>query len=84
MALHPDAKIELPKPSIKDLTAETLVFLAAGEESTASTLINGTFHVLSNSKIKHKLQQELSSVMIDGCPMPTADTLEKLPYLVRN
>ncbi|OQE11805.1 hypothetical protein PENVUL_c002G00935 [Penicillium vulpinum] len=81
LILQPDAKTGLPAPSIDDLTAEALVFLVAGEESTANTLIHGTFHILSNPQIKSRLQQELSSVILDGHPMPTAETLEKLPYL---
>ncbi|KAJ5374167.1 Cytochrome P450 [Penicillium concentricum] len=81
LILQPDAKSGLPAPSIDDLTAEALVFLVGGEESTANTLIHGTFHVLNNPQIKSKLQQELSNAILVDQPMPTADTLEKLPYL---
>ncbi|KAJ5696827.1 hypothetical protein N7536_007239 [Penicillium majusculum] len=81
LVLQPDPKTGLPAPSINDLTAETLAFLIAGEGSPANTLIHGTFHVLSNPQIKSRLQQELSSAIPDSCQMPTADTLEKLPYL---
>ncbi|KAJ5617963.1 hypothetical protein N7537_003077 [Penicillium hordei] len=81
LVLQPDPKTGLPAPSINDLTAETLAFLVAGEGSPANTLIHGTFHILSNPQIKSRLQRELSSAIPDGCQMPSADTLEKLPYL---
>lgn len=84
MVLQPDPKTGLPAPSINDLTAETLAFLIAGEGSPANTLIHGTFHILNNTRIKSRLQQELLSAIPDGSQMPTADTLEKLSYLVRN
>ncbi|CAI7622111.1 unnamed protein product [Penicillium glandicola] len=83
LVLQPDAKTGQPPLSLNDLTTETLIFITGGEESTANTLIHGTFHVLSNPQIKSRLQEELSGAIPDGHPMPTADTLEKLPYLVR-
>ncbi|QQK39618.1 Cytochrome P450 [Penicillium digitatum] len=81
LVLQPDEKTGLPAPSIDELTAETLAFIAGGEESPANTLIHGTFNVLNNPQMKSRLQKELSSAIPDGCPMPTADKLEKLPYL---
>ncbi|KAJ5170217.1 Cytochrome P450 [Penicillium coprophilum] len=81
LILQPDAKTNLPVPSFDDLTAEALVFLVGGEESTANALIHGTFHVLNNPGIQRRLQQGLSNAILADQPMPTADTLEKLPYL---
>lgn len=67
---------------IDDLVAETIVFLTGGEESTANTLIHGTFHVLHNGQIKDHLLQELFENIPDINQMPNSETLEKLPYLV--
>ncbi|OJJ42248.1 hypothetical protein ASPZODRAFT_77343 [Penicilliopsis zonata CBS 506.65] len=67
--------------SVNDLTAETIVFLVGGEESTANTLIHGTFHILNNDAIKSHLLQELYENIPDINALPDSLALEKLPYL---
>ena len=43
-----------------------------------------TFHLLRNSEMLKKLQDELESVMPEPDSQPKWNVLEQLPYLVRN
>ena len=60
-----------------------MLMLAAGMDTTANTLVQGTFYVLHNDRIHRKLCDELFKAMPDKDVMINSATLENLPYLVR-
>jgi len=62
--LNPDSEKGQYTPSDHDLTADAFLMFGAGTDTTANTLIQGTWYVLSNAK---------KDVMLDWA------TLEKLP-----
>ena len=70
-------------PSDHDLTGEAMLMLAAGMDTTANTLVQGTFYVLHDDRIRRKLCDELVKAMPDKDTMANSATLETLPYLVR-
>ena len=69
-------------PSVHDLTSEAFSLLLAGTESTATTLVQGTFQVLNDKVILEKLQEELSTAIPDKKMLPQLEQLQRLPYLV--
>ena len=81
IALNPDARKGRPELTVDQLSADTLVLLLAGTDTTSLTLTMATYHVLRDPNILRKLQAELREAM------PRKDTqleyaeLEKLPYL---
>ena len=80
-ALKPNTEKAQVKPSIDDLTADTLLQLIAGTDTSAHALVIATYHVLRDVRVLKKLQFELREAI------PVKDTflkwtdLEKLPYL---
>ena len=79
--LNPNPEKGQSTPSDHDLTAEAVLMLAAGMDTTANTLVQGTWYVLSNSHIHRKLCDELSQAMPDKNRVYRLATLESLPYL---
>ncbi|KAI9784345.1 MAG: hypothetical protein M1839_002406 [Geoglossum umbratile] len=79
--LKPDENKGRPVPSDSDLTAEALLMLAAGMDTTANALLLGTWHVISDPRIYRKLKDELCSAMPDPDAMVESAVLENLPYL---
>ena len=81
IALNPDAHKGRPTLTVDQLSADTLVLLLAGTDTTSLTLTMATYRVLRDPNILRKLQAELREAM------PRKDTqleyaeLEKLPYL---
>ena len=81
IALNPDARKGRPKLTVDQLSADTLVLLLAGTDTTSLILTMATYRVLRDPNILRKLQAELREAM------PRKDTqlqyteLEKLPYL---
>ena len=71
-------------PSDHDLTAEAVLMLAAGMDTTANTLVQGTWHILNNRHIRQELYDELSQAMPEKDQMYSLAALEGLPYLVSN
>ncbi len=71
-------------PSRQSLLDEASVLLAAGSETVANTCVNGIFQVLSNPEIRARLVKEIEEVWPDKDVKIGIQTLEKLPYLVRN
>lgn len=68
--------------SVEDLSAEAFALVLAGTESTATTLIQGTFRVLNDKKIYGKLREEIFAVMPSRRVLPPLEDLRHLPYLV--
>lgn len=80
--LNPDSEKGQYTPLDHDLTANAFLMFGAGTDTTANTLIQGTWYVLSNARILKELQDELRQAMPKKDVMLDWATLEKLPYLV--
>lgn len=83
--LFTEALDRLPKEEIdtQRLADEALVLITAGSETTSRALATLIYHVLENSDICTKLQQELDAAIPDANMEVSYSTLEALPYLVR-
>ncbi|KAI9763704.1 MAG: hypothetical protein M1840_009177 [Geoglossum simile] len=79
--LNPDANKGRPVPSDDDLTAEAVLMLAAGMDTTANALRFGTWSVISDQRVYRKLKEELRRVMPDRDAVVDSAMLENLPYL---
>ena len=77
--LHPDGR--LPDPA--SLFEESQALLFGGADTTGTTLMHGTFHVLKNVEVYQKLKAELQQAWPVLEDAPSQATLETLPYLVR-
>lgn len=75
---NPDAEL------ISVLGTEGMTVVSAGTHTTRHALCIGTVHMLQNPDIEGKLAEELKGVMVDRDVVVPYQTLEKLPYLVRN
>ncbi|KAJ8111774.1 hypothetical protein OPT61_g5707 [Boeremia exigua] len=73
--ISPDQK------STPRLTDEAMVITIAGADTTASTLVALTYHVLSDPSIFTKLRMELESVMPSPDEAPDPKALDRLPFL---
>lgn len=71
--------------SIERVHQEALAFAVAGAETVAATLSVATFHLLHDSQIRRRLDEELATVVPDfrlsDASMPSLETLWQLPYL---
>ena len=63
------------------LTAEAYLVIAAGLETTATTLMAITYHILANPPILRKLKAELAAAIPDASLPPTFKQVDTLPYL---
>lgn len=83
-----DAVLNLEKNESKeilsesDLTAEAVLMLLAGMDTTANALVVGTWGILQNEEVYKKLQNELYQAIPHKESTVDADMLDKLPYLV--
>ena len=62
---------------------EGFILIGAGGETTAQTLAVVTFHLLNNPETMLELRAELDKIMPDPKISVPWQTLEQLPYLVR-
>ncbi|MCJ1354666.1 MAG: hypothetical protein MMC33_004655 [Icmadophila ericetorum] len=79
--LNPNPEKNQYTPSDNDLTAEAILMLAAGMDTSATTLVLGTWHVISQSGVCKKLREELSKAMPERDKVYELAILENLPYL---
>ena len=68
-------------PTIDELSADTLLLLVAGTDTTANILTIATYNVLKNPLILTRLQAELWEAMPKKNVLLEWAELEKLPYL---
>jgi cytochrome P450 len=69
--------------TIDRLWHDAQTFNIAGSETTAWTLGNITYYLLTKPEILRKLKEELNGVVTDGRVKETSTAeLEQLPYLV--
>ena len=69
--------------SDSDLTAEAVLMLLAGMDTTANALVVGTWGILQNEEVHKKLQNELYQAIPHKESTVNADMLDQLPYLVK-
>ncbi|KAH7136336.1 cytochrome P450 [Dactylonectria macrodidyma] len=72
----PDQEKSTPR-----LVDEAMVLAIAGADTTASTMVALTYHVLSDPAIFTRLRQELESVMPSPDQPPDPTKLDALPFL---
>ncbi|KAI0698054.1 cytochrome P450 monooxygenase pc-bph [Cerioporus squamosus] len=66
----------------EELTAEALTQLIAGSDTTSNSSCAITYHLARNPHVQHKLQQELDEALAgDDDPVPTYESVKRLPYL---
>lgn len=80
--LNPETNESKEILSDSDLTAEAVLMLLAGMDTTANALVVGTWGILQNEKAHRKLQNELYQAIPHKESTFNADMLDKLPYLV--
>ena len=80
-ALNPDREKGYIKPTIDELSADGLLLLQAGTDTTAHVLTMAAYNVLREPKILRKLQAELRQAMPTKNSWVEYAELEKLPYL---
>jgi cytochrome P450 len=83
IALHPKPEKGHPVLSQYDMGADAFVMFSAGTDTTAHAFVTGTWNLMKNPDMLHKLQQSLK----DAIPNPELmnldwSALEKIDYLV--
>jgi cytochrome P450 len=77
-----DSKLPNSEKSTERLFYEARVVVAAGTDTTATTMTKLIFHLLSNPDVLQKLKAELETALPDANALPTAAQVENLPWLV--
>jgi len=72
---------ESKKLSDTEVLAQSIIFLAAGYETSSGTLSLTCYHIATNPDVQDKLQQEIDSVWTEEEQVPTYETVNELPYL---
>ena len=80
-ALKPSAEKAQDRPSVDALTADTLLQLIAGTDTSAHVLVVATYNVLRDTRILKTLQNELREAIPEKDALLKWADLEKLPYL---
>ena len=78
---EPDAGKGQIRPTIDELSADSLLLLLAGTDTTAHALTITTYNVLKDPKIMRKLQAELREAIPRKDSWAACAELENLPYL---
>ncbi|KAL1989053.1 hypothetical protein VTN96DRAFT_5816 [Rasamsonia emersonii] len=79
--LRPEAYRSGTAPSSESLYEEAQALLFGGADTTGTTLMHGTFYILSLPEIYRKLKEELLRAWPDLEKQPGLSELEKMPYL---
>lgn len=80
--LRPDAYRSGTVPSLGSLYDESQALLFGGADTTGTTLMHGSFYILTLPGVYGKLKAELLSAWPVPDDVPSLSELEKLPYLV--
>ena len=72
---------ESKKLSDTEVLAQSIIFLAAGYETSSGTLSLTCHHIATNPEVQDKLQQEIDSVWTDEEQTPSYEALNEMPYL---
>lgn len=81
--LRPEAYKSGTVPCAGSLYEEAQALMFGGADTTGTTLMHGTFYVLKQQNVYHKLKEELQAAWPNLNVLPELTDLEKLPYLVR-
>lgn len=77
-----DSDLRPEEKTVELLFQEAAVIIGAGIETTKAALSLGSFHILANPSVKHRLQQELRAAIPEPLSSPpTLAQLENLTYL---
>ena len=79
---HPNLEKGQFMPTTDEMTADTMVYLTAGMETTASAMTVITWALLNNPQMMQRLKAELRTVMPQRDDAVGWAGLEKLSYLV--
>ena len=79
--LNPNLEKGQYTPTLQELTADALLLLLAGTDSTAHTLVTATYGMLTNPDMLRNLKTELKQAIPDRDSVVEWAALEKLPYL---
>lgn len=80
-ALNPDLGKGRIRPTIDELSADSLLLLMAGTDTTAHALTIATYNVLREPNVLRKLKAELRAAILNKDSWAECAELEKLPYL---
>lgn len=69
-------------PDAGSLYEESQALMFGGADTTGTTLMHGSFYVLTTAEVYSKLKTELQEAWPDLNQAPSLATLEELPYLV--
>lgn len=80
-ALNPKLRKGQTAPTTDELTADALLQILAGTDTTAHTLTIAVYHVLANPSIHQSITRELCTAMPTKQSTLDGPALETLPYL---
>ena len=72
---------ESKKLSDTEVLAQSIIFLAAGYETSSGTLSLTCYHIATHPDVQDKLQQEIDGMWTDDEQLPTYEIVNELPYL---
>ncbi|KAF7952621.1 uncharacterized protein EAE97_002118 [Botrytis byssoidea] len=77
-----DSNLPAHEKSAKRLAHEAVVVISAAAEITSRALSITMFYILSEPQVLRRLRDEIDVAMPDYSVLPSAKSLEELPYLV--
>lgn len=77
-----DSNLPAHEKSAKRLAHEAVVVISAAAETTSRALSITMFYILSEPQVLRRLRDEIDIAMPDYSILPSAKSLEELPYLV--
>lgn len=81
--LNPDTSKGQYAPSDIGLQGDACLMFVAGTDTTANALVQGSWRIINNPSVLHKLRNELLEAFQSNCePTISLATLQELPYLV--
>lgn len=76
-----DSSLPAEEKTVPRITDEAYIMVVAGGETTAKTLTNVMFHLLTNRDWLDRVREEVYSVMPGREVLPHYGVIEQLPYL---
>jgi hypothetical protein len=80
--MNPNATEGHIVPTVDQMVDEAFIVLGAAADTTGNAMTVGTYHVLSNPAIYHRVREEIRSVYPDANAEMDWVVLARLPYLV--
>lgn len=82
VALNPDAEKAQRQSTLDELNDDMLMTFVAGTDTTATTLCQGTYAIVSNPSVNQRLKEELQGAIRSKSSKVSLSMLKNLPYLV--